>query len=174
MSITLTDVPAAVADYVRQKVTVEVSEVMHGRSRVLQPDERAGFTVTLTNAADGIRLINIVYDLSVDPDSVAKLLAFGSVLRPSREGFDLSLPVLKEDDEVGRLVVWPLEATGLATLGPGQVIRFDDLAVQTKKLGAATVRCHIYATVDQASLFPRDQPGSTAERAMTVRQPDDR
>jgi hypothetical protein len=168
MSITLTDVPAAVADYVKQKVTVEVSEVMHGSSRVLEPDERAGFTVTLANAADGIRLINIVYDLTVDPDSVARLLAFGSILRPSREGFDLSLPVLREDDQVGRLVVWPREATGLATLDPGQVITFDGLSVQTRKLGDATVTCRIYATVDQASLFPRDQPGSTVERAMKV------
>jgi hypothetical protein len=169
MSITLTDVPAAVADYVKQKVTVEVSEVMHGGSRVLEPDERAGFAVTLTNAADGIRLVNIVYDLRIDPDSVAKLLAFGSILRPSRGGFDLSLPVLKEDDEVGRLVVWPFEATGLATLDPGQVIRFDDLSVQTKQLGEATVTCRIYATVDQSSLFPPDQPGSTVKRAMKVR-----
>jgi len=80
MSITLTDLPAAVADYVKQNVTVEVSEVTHGSSTVLQPQERATFSVTVTNAADGIRLGNIVYDLSIDPpspDPVAVLLAFG-------------------------------------------------------------------------------------------------
>jgi hypothetical protein len=168
MSLTLTDLAAAVADYVRQKVAVEVSEVTHGSSSVLQPHERDRFTVTLTNATDGVRLVNIVYDLSIDPDSVAVLHGFGSALMPSREGFDLRLPLLQEDQEVSRLVVWPNERTGLATLDPGQVIKFDDFSVQTKKIGDATIKCHIYATVDQASLFPQDQPGSTVKRTLKV------
>ena len=71
MSITLTDVSAAVADYIKQNVTAEVSNVTHGTSSVLQPDEEATFTVTLTNATDGVRLINIVYDLSIHPSSAA-------------------------------------------------------------------------------------------------------
>jgi hypothetical protein len=168
MSITLTDVPAAVADYIKQNVTVEVSDVTHGTSSVLQPDEDATFTVTLTNATEGVRLIDIVYDVSIHPASAAYLYPFGSILRPCRSEFDLSKPVLKEDDTPSRLVVWPLEATGLATLDPGQVIKFDDFSVHTKELGDATVRCHIYATVDQASLFPSDQPSSTVKRSFTV------
>jgi hypothetical protein len=168
MGITLTDVPAAVADYIEQNVTVEVSEVTHGSSSVLQPHERAKFTVTLTNEAHGVRLVDIVYDLSIAPDTVARLHAFGSALMPSREGFDLSLPPLKEDQEVGRLVVWPNERTGLATLEPGQVIKFDDFSVQTKKLGDATIKCRIYASVDQASLFPPDQPANTVKRTLKV------
>jgi hypothetical protein len=168
MSITLTDVPAAVADYINQNVTVEVSDVTHGTSSVLQPDEEATFTVTLTNATEGVRLINIVYDVSIHPASAAYFHPFGNLVRPCRREFDLSKPVLKEDDTPSRLVVWPLEATGLATLDPGQVIKFDDFAIHTKELGDATVRCHIYATVDQASLFPSDQPSSTVERAFKV------
>ena len=65
-------------------------------------------------------------------------------------------------------MVWPLDATGLATLDPGQVIKFDDFSVHTKELGDATLRCHIYATVDQASLFPTDQPSSTVKHSFTV------
>jgi hypothetical protein len=168
MSITLTDVPAAVADYVKQNVTVEVSDVTHGTSSVLQPDEEATFTVTLTNATEGVRLINIVYDVSIHPASAAYLHPFGSLTRPCRSEFDLGKPVLKEDDKPSRLVVWPMEATGLATLDPGQVIKFDDFSVHTKELGDATVKCHIYATVDQASLFPSDQPSSTVKRSFTV------
>lgn len=41
-------------------------------------------------------------------------------------------------------------------------------SLHTKELGDATLRCHIYATVDQASLFPADQPSSTVKRLFTV------
>ena|SRR5579872_1974006 len=49
MSIILGDVPAAVADYIEQNVTIEVSDVTHSTSSVLQPDEDA----TFTNATEG-------------------------------------------------------------------------------------------------------------------------
>jgi len=168
MSITLTDVSAAVADYIKQNVTVEVSNVTHGTSSVLQPDEEATFTVTLTNATDGVRLINIVYDLSIHPSSAAYFHPFGSVTRPCRSEFDLSKPILTEDDKPSRLVVWPINGSSLGTLDPGQVIKFDDFAIHTETLGDATVNCHIYATVDQASLFPPDQASSTVKRSFTV------
>jgi hypothetical protein len=168
MSIILGDVPAAVADYIEQNVTIEVSDVTHSTSSVLQPDEDATFTVTLTNATDGVRLIDIVWDVSVHPPAAAYLHPFGSLTRPCRDEFDLSKPVLKEEDKPSRLVVWPIDATGLATLEPGQVIKFDGFSLRTKELGDATLRCHIYATVDQASLFPADQPSSTVKRPFTV------
>jgi hypothetical protein len=168
MSITLTDVPAAVADYIKQNVTMELSAVVHSTSSVLQPDEEATFTVTLTNATEGVRLINIVWDVSIHPVSAAYLHPFGSILRPCRSEFDLSKPVLKETDTPSRLVVWPIEPTGLATLDPGQVIKFDDFAIHTMELGDATVNCHVYATVDQASLFPVEQPSKTVKQAFTV------
>jgi hypothetical protein len=168
MSIILSDVPAAVADYIEQNVTVEVSDVTHSTSSVLQPDEDATFTVTLTNATEGVRLINIVWDVSVHPPSAAFLHPFGSLTRPCRSEFDLSKPVLREDDTPSRLVVWPIDATGLATLEPGQVIKFDGFSLHTKELGDATLRCHVYATVDQDSLFPADQPSSTVKRPFKV------
>jgi hypothetical protein len=45
---------------------------------------------------------------------------------------------------------------------------FDGFSLHTRELGDATLRCHIYATVDQASLFPADQPSSTVKRLFTV------
>jgi hypothetical protein len=168
MSITLTDVPAAVADYIRQNVTIEVSEVTHGKSSVLQPNERATFAITLVNATDVVGLVDIVYDVSIHPDSVAVLRAFSPTLLPCRKKFDLSLDPMNEGDENGRLVIWPAKVSGYATLVPGGTITFGDFSVQTKDLGDATVKCHIYASVDQASLFPPDQPGSTVEQKLTV------
>ena len=48
MSIILSDVPAAVADYIEQNVTIEISDVVHSTSSVLQPDEEATFTAMAT------------------------------------------------------------------------------------------------------------------------------
>jgi hypothetical protein len=45
---------------------------------------------------------------------------------------------------------------------------FDGFSLHTRELGDATLRCHIYATVDQASLFPADQPSSTVKRLFAV------
>jgi hypothetical protein len=164
----LSDVPAAVADYIEQNVTIEVSDVVHSTSSVLQPDEDATFTITVTNAAEGVRLINLVWDVSVHPPSAAYLHPFGSLTRPCRTEFDLSKPVLTEDDQPSRLVTWPINGSIFGALEPGQVLKFDDFSLHTKELGDATLRCHLYATVDQASLFPVDQPSSTVKHSFTV------
>jgi hypothetical protein len=44
-----------------------------------------------------------------------------------------------------------------------------DLEVKTQAtLGDATIKCTLHATVDQASLFPAEQKGSTTTRNLTV------
>ena len=85
MSISLTDIPAAVADYIQSNVTVEVSEVKHGISTVLQPHEKGTFDVSVTNNGD-VNLTDLVYELSVSPSSVAKLISPEGLrdLRPGR------------------------------------------------------------------------------------------
>jgi len=168
MSIILTDVLAAIAGYVRQNVTVNVSEVTHGHSSVLHPDESAEFTVTLTNAPGGIRLTGIVYDFEVDPPEAADLLAFGSALMPSRTGLDLSQHPLQEDEPVKRLIVRPAEATGYATLDPGQAGPVFEVCIRTRKAGDAAVSCRIYASIDLASVFPAGQQARTTNRTFTV------
>jgi hypothetical protein len=43
------------------------------------------------------------------------------------------------------------------------------LEVKTQApLGDATIKCTLHATVDQASLFPAEQKGSTTTRNLTV------
>ena len=49
MTISLSDIPTAVADYIKDNVTVEVTEVKHGISTVLQPHEKGKFDVIVTN-----------------------------------------------------------------------------------------------------------------------------
>ena len=74
MSISLSDLPLAVADYVKNNITVDVSEVKQGISTVLQPHEKGTFNVTVTNNGT-VRRTDLVYELSVSPVSVTKLIS---------------------------------------------------------------------------------------------------
>src|SRR5262245_51316962 len=87
MSISLPDIPTAVSDYIKDNVTVEVTEVKHGISTVLQPHEKGKFDVVVTNNGT-VRLTDLIYELSVSPESVAKLLSPGAILIIVRKGLD--------------------------------------------------------------------------------------
>ena len=51
----------------------------------------------------------------------------------------------------------------------GASVTTPDLQVKTQgTLGDATIKCTLHATVDQASLFPAEQEGSTVKRKLTV------
>jgi len=51
MSISLSDIPAAVADYIKNNVTVAVSAVKHSGSTVLQPTVAARVKASLPPGA---------------------------------------------------------------------------------------------------------------------------
>jgi hypothetical protein len=63
MSISLSDLPLAVPDYVKNNVSVEVSEVTHGISTGLQPGEKGTLNISFTNNGF-VRLTDLVYELS--------------------------------------------------------------------------------------------------------------
>ena len=102
MSISLSDIPAAVADYIKNNVTVEVSDVKHGISTVLQPHEKGTFNVTVTNNGD-VHLTDLVYELSVSPSSVAKLISPEGLVIFALDAIDGD--PITNGDEVGKMFV---------------------------------------------------------------------
>ena len=60
MTFILNDLPASVAEYIRDNVTVEVTRPKTGTSSSLQPGDTADFTVNLTNKG-AVRLLNVKY-----------------------------------------------------------------------------------------------------------------
>jgi uncharacterized repeat protein (TIGR01451 family) len=168
MTISLSDIPAAVADYIKHNVTVAVTEVKHGISTVLQPNERGKFDVVVTNNG-GVRLTNIIYELSISPDTIAKLVSPGETLMPARKGLDPSAAAIPNGDEVTKMFLFPFDILEFASVDPGHSVTNPELQVTTQKaLGDATIKCTIHATVDQASLFPADQESSVVKRMLTV------
>jgi uncharacterized repeat protein (TIGR01451 family) len=168
MTLSLSDIPAAVADYIKTSVTVTVTEVKHGISTVLQPNEKGKFDVVVTNNGS-VRLTNIIYELSISPGDVAKLISPSGMLMGARESLDPSSDVIPNGQETTKMFLFPLEALSFASVDPGETVTNPELQVTTQRtLGDATIKCTIHATVDQESLFPGDQESSQAKRKLTV------
>jgi hypothetical protein len=168
MTLSLSDIPAAVADYIQNNVTVTVTEVKHGISTVLQPNEKGKFDVTVTNNG-AVRLTSIIYELSISPGDVAQFLSPSGMLMGAREGLDPSSAVIPNGQETTRMFLFPLDVLNFSSVDPGETVTNPELQVTTKHdLGDATIKCTIHATVDQDSLFPADQESSVAKRKLTV------
>ena len=166
MPISLSDLPAAVAEYITNNVSVHVGEVKHGTSCVLQPHEKGTFNVTVTN--DGaVRLIDLVYELSISPSSVAKLVSPAGPGTFALDGFGGD--PIPNGAEVDRLFLSGLADVSWTSVDGGASMTTSDLQVKTQAaLGDATIRCTLHAAVDQASLFPVEHAGSAARRDLTV------
>jgi hypothetical protein len=166
MSISLSDLPAAVAEYVTNNVRVHVGEVKHGTSSVLQPHEKGTFNVTVTN--DGaVRLIDLVYELSIAPPSVAKLVSPAGLGTFALDG--LGGEPIPNGVEVDRLFLSGLADVSWTSVDGGASMTTSDLQVKTQAtVGEATIRCTLHAAVDQASLFPVAQAEPAARRELRV------
>jgi hypothetical protein len=178
-SFDLTDLKGSVRDYLKDHVTMTVSDVepVDPIQRVLTPGERGKFTFTATNGDEntGFRLLDVRYHLQVkvngvveedeDGPSVVGLLAVpGAVIRNS-------------SDPEGNVVV-PLNTpvsvlwiqNGLEqTLDAGQTSA--PLTVEVECIGGGEVELTVHAHADLAldSLFPRDDSrNGTGKQSVVV------
>jgi hypothetical protein len=166
MSISLSDLPAAVADYVTNNVTVEVSGVKHGISTVLQPNERGTFHVTVTNNG-AVRLTDLIYELSVSPKSVAQLISPADAVVFAQTS--LGGTPIPNGHEVDTMFLSAIDAVSWNSVDAGASVSTLELEVKTQSaLGDASIECTLRATVDQSSLFPVEQEGPTARCRLTV------
>jgi hypothetical protein len=82
MSISLSDLPAAVAEYITNHVSVRVGEVKHGTSSVLRPHEKGTSDLEVTTQATlGEAIISCTLHARVDPASVFPVVPAGSATR---------------------------------------------------------------------------------------------
>ena len=161
MSIDLSDIPAAVADYLNTQVTTAIS-TLTPTSGTLNPNEEASFTVTVTNIGD-VRLTDVKYHVQISPATIAKLkVPAGAAIFP-RATTDPNDPLLARNTFVDNMVLFLLSTT----LDPGEVVV---IGLEAKGLdeGTATITCHIHGNIDQASLFPQGENSTNGRRALTV------
>jgi hypothetical protein len=167
MSIQLADIPAAVADYLDTQVTTVVSAVAPAKNDdpLLTPGEDGLFLVTVTNASapDGVRLTNVVYHLSVTPDTVAKLIVTSNPIIETRAKLH-DTELLKPGKKVSEM---------FCTITTDTVLEVGDedalaLEVHCIALGDATIACHIHADVAEDDLFPTGENSTNGKSTFSV------
>ena len=169
MAISLSDLPAVVADYVKNNVSVKVSAVQHGISTVLQPHEKGTFNVTVTNCG-ALRFTDLIYELSVSPGSVAKLISPEGPAIFALDGIGGN--PIPNGSEVEKLFLCGIPDVSWTSVDGGASVTTEDLEVKTQEtLGDATIECTLHVTVDQNSLFPAEHAGSPTTRKITVKRP---
>jgi len=153
MTIALSDLPAAVREYLDNEVTVEIGKLTTG----LQPGESGSFTVRVSNAGvpTGIRLVDLKYHLTSSNEDILELEVPGSSLFVTRATTNPNDPELPRGDLVTEMVVFPppdLAEFG-SSLDVGHV-REIEFTYRGAGAGPGQIRCHLHASIDESTLFP--------------------
>jgi hypothetical protein len=113
-------------------VTVTVTEVKHGISTVLQPNEKGKFDVVVANNGS-VRLTNLIYEPSISPGDVAKLISPSGIVMGAREGLDPSSDLIPNGQETTKMFLFPLDALNFASVDPGETVTNPELQVTTQR-----------------------------------------
>jgi hypothetical protein len=113
-------------------------------------------------------LTDLVYELSISPTSVAKLISPAGLVIIALDGLDGG--PIPNGNEVNTMFISAItDEVTWGALDPGEVVTAPEFQVKTQTaLGNATIKCTLHATIDQASLFPPEQGGTTVKRTLTV------
>lgn len=159
MSITLTDIPAAIDDYLQTEVTTTISPVTPKDTTqdVLTPGQEGSVTVTITNsdAAKGLRLVEPVYYFEVDDGDVLKLIARSGGLAYASFGDKELTNRLEDQAQVKQLWLVPV-INNVIDAGETAEVELD---VICKDQGSTKIVSRFLAKVDQDSLFPSGRTG---------------
>lgn len=154
MPIELTDIPAAVADYLDTQVATTVSTVTPKKPNqdVLTPGQNATFAVNVTNAGspDGVRLVNVAYHVRISDSSIAELIVPQSSAVAAYDTLT-SITTLKRGSKRAEMFVRLLSDTALDVGESQPPLQID---VHCLDQGDAKITCHIHADVDESDLFP--------------------
>jgi hypothetical protein len=167
MTINISDIPNAVADYLNTQVKSTVSEVDPDVTDSLQPGEGGTFSVTVKNAAapDGVRLINVKHHLRISPDDAvmpAKLRV--PATPPARATGDPNDPVLAVNLQVAEMYLFPLDP--VLEIGDTDIV--SGLRVNALSVGTSEITCHVHADVDENELFPHGENNPNGKREFDV------
>jgi hypothetical protein len=158
--INLSDIASATSAYIDNEVEVRIGAVTSN----LRAGADGTYTVRVTNASapSGVRLTDLTLHLNVEPrtpdNAVVLLKPPGSALLFPRATGDTDDPRLASNDLVEEMFIFFSSPGGdiepNATLDVGEEIELE-FEYHAERAGDAEIFCHVHATVDVDSLFPR-------------------
>ncbi len=156
MSVELSDIAAAVVNYLDTNVVTTVSAITPTKPEqdVLTPGQDGSFSVAVTNASapEGVKLINVRYHLKITDDSVARFVPPGGLVLAAFETLTTTSPI-EDGKPRGEMFVENVLDNHL-DVGGSDTINLD---LHCLKQGDAKVTAHIHADVDESDLFPTSQ-----------------
>ncbi len=166
MPIDLTDIPAAVADYLDHQVRTVVSPVIGKQSRQgsLTPGQDGTFTVTVTNRGmpDGVRLINVAYHVKISDEAIAELIVPEAAVAACYD--TLTATTALEPGSRRSALFLRLASGSTLDVGESQAVQID---VHCHDAGDAKITSHVHADIDASDLFPTSQNPS-GEQTVSV------
>ena len=114
-------------------------------------------------APDGIRLIDVVYNVKISDDSVAVLIPPQSAIVHSSHDLAGNDPILAGEKPAKMFVRFDVSTT----LDPGATSPSLTIDVHCKDQGEANLTCHVHADIDQSELFPTSR-NRDDKQALTV------
>jgi len=152
MSINLLDLPAAVKSYMEANVTSSVSHIRPDVPGALSPGEGFAFDITARNAAGGIRLNNVRYNLTVGDDAIAKLIVPPDTVAVARASPGSTSTKLVPGTLVRSMVLFPVTSEN-RVLTPGESESIRGLRGIGVKVSETSIRMHVNADPDLTFLF---------------------
>lgn len=163
-TIHLPDLTEAAIQYVHQFVTCTIDPPTPDVPNALSPGEGFTTNISVRNAAapDGVRLIDVVYELKSEPRSVVKFVV--PATPPARSGADPSSAALTPGAPVTEMFLVPKRDA----LEVGDLDEIKFIRGVAKELGKCELSVRVHARVDVAALFPTssNQPGTTSVKVV--------
>ena len=169
MSINLKDIRTAVMNYVDSNVTITITNLLSAGATI-NPGE--GFNMKLNasnaNAANGgIPLKNVVWWVSVQDETVFKLIVPDEPY-VTRSGQSKSSPKLTPGTQVNEMYIFPRAVDNYLGIGDTDSLTVNCKAGPGSTGGACFIFAKLYASVDEAWLFPKDQDSIAQGRYIEV------
>jgi hypothetical protein len=166
VTITLNEIRNAVIDYLNTSVTTSVSVPVPEVPNTTNPNEVFRYDLTATNAAapTGMRLVNVVYHVSISPSSVARLVVPDPAYAVARDGNHSSDTQLVKNALVTDMYLFRTDNV----LEVGDTDILPGLVGKALGLGTATITFEVYADIDQGFLFPTTTTDPDATRVFSV------
>ena len=169
MSINLEDIRTAVMSYVDSNVTITITNLISAGSTI-NPGEGFSLRVNAVNANaanGGVPLKNVIWHISVQDDDVAKLIVPDEPY-VTRSGLSKSSPKLTPGTQVSEMYIFPRAVDNYLGIGDTDAVTVSCKAGSNSTGGACFIFAELYATVDDAWLFPKDQDSTTQGRYIEV------
>jgi hypothetical protein len=169
MSINLEDIRTAVMNYVDSNVTITITNLISAGTTI-NPGEGFSLRLNAANASasnGGIPLKNVVWYVLVQDDAVAKLIVPDEPY-VTRSKLSKSSPKLTPGTQVNEMYIFPRAVDNYLGVGDTDSLTISCKAGSGSTGGACFIFAKLYASVDEAWLFPKDQDSITQGRYIEV------